>query len=151
MKLLFIVLLLGTLLLPLQAFAGLGSDETSISGDQSQMKGSLRVRQAGPYAVHEIHAASGTVVREYVSSAGLVFAVTWQGPFVPNMEQLLGSYFQQYSAGVQATKAAYVGRRPLNLQLPGLVVQMNGYMRSFHFRAYIPQQIPAGAKAEELW
>ncbi|MGA2001895.1 MAG: DUF2844 domain-containing protein, partial [Terriglobales bacterium] len=103
------------------------------------------------YTVHEIQAASGTVVREYVSSAGIVFAVAWQGQFAPNMQQLLGAYFEQYSAGVQAAKASYVGRRPLNLHLSGLVVQLNGHIRAFHGRAYLPEQIPAGAKEEELW
>jgi hypothetical protein len=94
---------------------------------------------------------SGTVVREYVSPSGNVFAVAWQGQFFPDMHQLLGTYFNQYSAAVKANKEARVGRHPLNLQLPGLTVQLNGHMRAYHFRAYVPQQIPAGVKQEELW
>ena len=118
------------------------------------MKASEKLTQASAYTVHQFTGASGTVVREYVSSAGSsagnVFAVAWQGPFFPDMQQLLGSYFDQYSAAVKANKDAHIGRHPLNLQLPGLVVQMNGYMRAYHFRAYIPEQVPAGVKEEEL-
>jgi hypothetical protein len=135
----------------LQAFASLGGDAASIDTDRAQMKASSQSKQANLYTVHRLITPSGTVVREYLSSAGNVFAVAWQGQFVPDMQQLLGSYFEQYSAAVKADKESYVGRRPLNLQLPGLVVQMNGYVRNYHFRAYLPQQVPAGVKQEELW
>jgi hypothetical protein len=139
------------LLFPLAAYAALGGDVASVEADRAQMKGSTQQRQTSAYTVHEIRGSSGTAVREYASSDGHVFAVAWQGQFAPNLQQILGTYFDQYSAGVIANKTAYVGRRPLNLQLPGLVVQMNGFTRAYHFRAYIPQQVPAGVKQEELW
>jgi hypothetical protein len=132
------------------AFAVLGGDAASVDADRAQMKGSGELKQASTYTLHQLTGPSGTVVREYVSPAGKVFAVAWQGPFFPDMQQLLGSYFDQYSAAVTANKEAHLGRHPLNLQLPGLVVQTNGYMRAFHFRAYIPQQVPTGVKEEEL-
>ena len=140
------------LVLPsLPALGALGGDAASIEADGTQMKGAIVMRQTAAYTVHEITAATGTVVREYVNSGGTVFAVAWQGPFAPNLNQLLGSYFEQYSAGVQQEKAGKVGRKPLNLQLTGLVVQRSGYMRAQYGRAYIPQQVPAGAKLEDLW
>ncbi|MFZ3266542.1 MAG: DUF2844 domain-containing protein [Terriglobales bacterium] len=139
------------LICPLAAYAALGGDVASIEADRAQMKGSVQQRQTSAYTVHEIKGSSGTVVREYASPSGQVFAVAWQGQFAPGLQQLLGTYFDQYSAAVKTNKATYVGRRPLNLQLPGLVVQVNGYMRAYHFRAYLPQQIPAGVKPEELW
>ncbi|MGB9195289.1 MAG: DUF2844 domain-containing protein, partial [Terriglobales bacterium] len=74
----------------------------------------------------------------------------WQGQFVPDMQQLLGTYFDKYSAAVKANKEAHIGRHPLDLQLPGLAVQMNGYARNFHFRAYIPQRVPAAAKLGDI-
>jgi hypothetical protein len=151
MKSLWAGLALFVSLSPIAAYAGLGGNVASVEADRAQMKGTIVSRQASSYTVHEIKASSGTTVREFASPAGTVFAVAWQGPFVPSMQQLLGTYFNQYSAAVKANKATYVGRRPLNLQLPGLTVQMNGYMRAFHFRAYIPEQLPAGAKQEELW
>jgi Protein of unknown function (DUF2844) len=151
MKALIRTLAVLLLLFPMAAHAALGGDVASIEADRAQIKGGVDQRQTSAYTVHEIQGATGTVVREYVSSAGNVFGVAWQGQFVPDMHQLLGAYYDQYVAAVEADKASYVGRRPLNLQLPGLVVQMNGIMRAYHGRAYIPVQVPAGVKAEELW
>lgn len=139
------------ILLPLHAKAALGGDSSSIEADRAHMKGSLEVRQSSRYSVHEIKAANRTTVREYISPAGVVFAVGWQGQFIPDMQQLLGAYFEQYSQGVKELKASYVGRRPLDLQLPGLVVQMSGHMRAYSGRAYIPEQVPRGVKVEDLW
>jgi len=137
-------------LFPLQAYAALGGDAASVATDSAQMKASREVKQAAGYAVHQLTSESGTAVREYVSPSGNVFAVAWQGQFTPDMQQLLGSYFEQYSAAVKANKESHIGRRPLNLKLPGLVVQMNGYMRHYHFRAYLPQAVPAGVRQEEM-
>jgi hypothetical protein len=135
----------------LPAKAALGGDVSSVEADQAQMKGAVELKQTGALNVHEIKSSTGTIVREYVSSAGTVVAVAWNGPFMPNLQQLFGSYFDQYSAGVKANKASYVGRRPLNLQLTGLVVQMAGHVRDYHGRAYLPDQVPAGTKVEDLW
>ena len=138
-------------LFSLMAFAALGGNVASIEGDRAQLNGSVTQRQTPAYTVHEIKGASGTVLREYVSSAGNVFAVAWHGQFAPDMRQLLGSYFDQYTAAVEADKSGHVGRRPLNLRLPGLVIQTNGYMRAYHMRTFIPEQVPGGVKEEELW
>jgi hypothetical protein len=136
---------------PLTLMASLGSNIASVENDRAQMKGTVQVRQASGYAVHEISSTEGTRVREFVSPSGTVFGVAWQGPFSPDMRQLLGDHFSEYEAGVKAAKSSYVGRRPLDLRLPGLVVQKNGHMRAYNGRAYIPGQVPAGVKVEELW
>ena len=138
------------LLSPFHAQAALGGRVPSVESDRAQMKGTLQTRQTSLYSVHEIKGASGVMVREYVSPAGVVFGVGWRGLYVPDLQQLLGVYFEQYAEGVKAQKTGYVGRRPLNLQLPGLVVQMNGHMRAINGRAYVPEQVPMGMKLEEL-
>lgn len=135
----------------LPARAALGGDVTSIDADQVRMKGSVELKQSAAFNVHQIKVPTGTLVREYVSPAGRVFAIAWNGPFLPDLQQLLGNYFDQYSAGVKANKASYIGRRPLNLQLPGLVVQMTGHVRDYHGRAYLPNEVPDGVKVEDLW
>jgi len=132
------------------AFAGLGEDVSSVQADQAHMQGSLRTTQGQAYTVHEIQAPTGTVVREYVSAEGKVFAVAWQGPWPPDMRQILATYFEQYRAAAQAEVNAHAGRRPLLIQQPGLVVQSGGHMRSFAGRAYIPQMLPQGVSAEAI-
>jgi Protein of unknown function (DUF2844) len=140
---------IGWLALSCPARAALGGDVSSVEADQAHMKASVDLRQAGGYEVRALRAPGGTVVSEYVSPAGRVFAVAWHGPFFPEMQQILGSYFQQYSAALQARNKVY-GHHPLNLQQPGLVVQSGGRMRAYVGRAYIPEMLPAGLKAEEI-
>ena len=102
--------------------------------------------------MQEIQAPTGIIVREYVSPAsGKVFAVAWQGPWPPNMQQILASYFDQFQQAAQAQAGtARAVRRPLMVNLPGLVVQSSGHMRSFAGRAYIPAMLPQGVTAEAI-
>jgi hypothetical protein len=140
---------IGCVALSCPALAALGGDVTSVEADQAHMKASLDVQQAEGYEVRALRAPGGTVVSEYVSPAGRVFAVAWHGPFFPEMQQILGSYFQQYSAALQARKKVY-GHHPLDLEQPGLVVQSSGHMRAYVGRAYIPGMLPAGLKVEQI-
>jgi uncharacterized protein DUF2844 len=129
------------------AFAVLGGDAASIEADQVQMKGTLQTTQMGSVTVHEIQAASGTAIKEYVSPAGTVFAVTWAGPSLPDLRQLLGSYFTPY---VEAVKSQRTGRGPINVKQPDLVVQSGGQMRALFGRAYIPSMVPQGVTADQI-
>ena len=138
------------LALPLPALAALGGDVTSVRQDQAHLKGSLKTTEATTYTLHEIKGAAGTVVREYVSPAGEVFGVSWQGPFIPNMQQILGSYFHAFSEAAKAQRAARRGRGPLNIQQPGLVVESSGHMRAYSGRAYDPGKLPQGVTAKDI-
>jgi len=132
----------------LPARAVLGDTAASVLTDQARMKGSLRSVDEKTYIMHEITADAGAVVREYVSPAGVVFAVAWEGRFPPDFEQLLGPYYQQ--AKQAAAQQERHGRAPLFVDTPGLVVQQSGHPRSFHGQAYIPQLIPQGVKASDI-
>ena len=147
-------ILVGVLVMVLSAgfpaWAALGGNAASVQADQLHMQGSLRTTAAASYTVQEIQAANGSAVREYVSANGTVFAVAWQGAWPPDMRQLLGSYFDQYAQAAKAQKAARMGRRPLMIELPGLVVQAGGHPRSFMGRAYVPGMLPSGIRAEEI-
>jgi hypothetical protein len=136
------------LLLPIPASASLGGDVTSVQTDQAKMQGSLRTSSNNSYTIHEIQASTGVAVKEYVSPAGKVFAVAWQGPFHPDLRQLLGTYFDQFSQAEQAQRAQRHG--PVLIQQPGLVVQISGHMRSFWGKAYVPQMLPPGVHVEDI-
>jgi len=144
-----LMVLIGLVGVSCPALAALGGDVSSVEADRAHMKAEITVTQAEAYAVHEMKAPGGTVVKEYVSSAGKVFAVSWHGPFYPDLQQILGTYFQQYQAGLQAQPKHY-GHHPLNLQQAGLVVQSGGHMRAYWGRAYVPEMLPQGVKADEI-
>ncbi len=132
------------------AWAVLGGAAASVQSDQIAMHGTLQTTPASSYTLQQIKTASGTLVREYVSPAGTVFAVAWQGPWPPDLRQLLGSYFQQYQQAVQAQTNAHPGRHPRIIQLPGLVVEMGGHMRAFIGRAYVPGMLPENVQSKEI-
>lgn len=138
------------LLISLPAFAGLGEDVSSVQADQAHMQGALRTTPTQSYTVHEIQAATGIVVREYVSSSGKVFGVAWQGPWPPDMRQILATYFDAYRQAAQAQVNAHAGRRPLVIEQPGLVVRSGGHMRWFAGQAYLPEMLPRGVAAEAI-
>jgi len=145
-----VILYVAMLTISLPAFAGLGEDVSSVQADQAHMQGSLRTTQTQAYTLHEIQAPSGIVVREFVSPTGKVFGVAWQGPWPPDMRQILAGYFGQYQQAAQAQVNSHAGRKPLVIDQPGLVVQSGGHMRSFTGRAYIPEMLPQGVSAEAI-
>jgi hypothetical protein len=129
------------------AVASLGDNVSTVQSDQAHMKASLRTAQGTGYVIHELRSQSGVRVREYVSSSGQVFAVSWQGPFMPDLRQVLGSYFEQFS---QAAKTKQSRGGPLIIHEPGLVLESGGHMRSFFGRAYLPQIVPENVRAESI-
>lgn len=128
------------------AAAALGEDASSVLADQAQMQARLEITSAAKFSVQRLLLPSATTVTQYVSPAGMVFAVTWQGPAMPDLQQVLGRYFETYSEAVKKQRAS--GAR--SMQQPGLVVQTGGHMRAFFGRVYVPPMLPQGVAAEEI-
>ena len=147
---------LGLLLLAAQpvvpAKAGLGESVASVQTDRASMKGQLRTRSEAGYTVQQITTGAGTVVKEFVSPSGTVFAVSWWGPAVPDLQQLLGSYYVQFKTAAQAQRAQ--GRRSghghLEVRSPTLIVHAGGHMRQYFGMAYAPALLPANLSVSDL-
>ena len=141
-------LLLCALLASNPALAALGGGVDSVSADIHVLRGQLRSTPYVAYDQHQI-VTGALVVNEYVTRAGQVFAVTWQGPVPPDLRQLLGTYFGR----VQSTAAA--DHRPgmhhfFSLVQSDLVVINSGRLRAFHGIAYLPALIPQGVSISQL-
>ncbi|PYE22810.1 uncharacterized protein DUF2844 [Paraburkholderia silvatlantica] len=102
------------------------------------------------YTVQQTTLANGTVVREYLTQGGTVFGVAWDGPQMPNLATLLGSYFPQYTAGVKASHAAGRVRGPGVVENSNVVVHSGGHMGAFSGQAWLPQALPAGVSASDI-
>src|SRR5579884_3286353 len=83
------------LAIPLRAPAALGGDVSSVEADTAQFHGTVRVMKMTTHTVHEIRTTTGVTVREYVSPSGRVFGVAWQGRANPDLQQVLGPYYEQ--------------------------------------------------------
>ena len=124
----------------LPAWAALGSDVSSVNSDAQVLRGQhIMVAKVG-YNLHQITTPDGSVVNEFVSPAGIVFGVSWQAHFLPNLPQLLGTYLTNLQQG-QVTQR--VPRRAITIQGDNFVFSSVGHLRSFHGRAYVPGLIPA--------
>ena len=128
-------------------WAALGKPVASVAGDQQRLGGEVRVLSAAGFALHEISAADGTVVREYVSPAGEVFAVSWRGATRPNLVELLGDY---YPAFRNASRSPARRREPVVVRTDRLVVEMGGHMRDFHGRAYLSDRLPGSVSSDAI-
>jgi hypothetical protein len=124
--------------------AALGSDAASVLTD-----GVVHSVLGQQYDMEEITGASGVRVREFLNRNGIVFAVTWSGPVVPDLRTLLGSSFESYAKEVAALKQPGL-HRSLRIATPELVVESGGHMRAYSGRAYLPLLIPAGVSTADF-
>lgn len=132
---------------PHAARAALGEPESTATDDAQQLRGDIKATLHATYRLHEIQLPSGTVLREYATPGGNVFAVAWSGPTIPNLKQALGGYFDAY---MSAAKAQRTGRRHLQIQQSDFVMESGGHMRAFEGRAYLPQALPVGTVLDEI-
>ena len=127
------------------ASATLGENVGSIQADQARIQAQARIVPAQSFTIHELRVATGTVVREFVSPSGTVFGVAWQGPFAPDLRQLLGAHFDEYSQAAHSRES----RRGsgLHIETGDMVFDSGGHMRFIVGRAYLRSKIPDGVKS----
>ncbi|MGN6653655.1 DUF2844 domain-containing protein [Trinickia sp.] len=102
------------------------------------------------YVVRATQLASGTTVREYIGADGTVFGIAWNGPRIPDLPTLLGTYFPQYANEVHALRATRHGRGPVAVEHSDLVVHSGGHMGSFFGQAWLPSALPAGITGADI-
>ncbi|RDU98555.1 DUF2844 domain-containing protein [Trinickia dinghuensis] len=125
------------------AQAALGQHVDSVATDATHLSAIAHASIVqGAYTVHTITLPSGTVVREYVASDGIVFGVAWEGPTLPDLKTTLGTAFDRF---VSASPTR--GGGPLAVSANDLVVYSSGHLRAFSGHAYLPQALPAGVDA----
>ena len=123
------------------AFAALGGAPSAPM--PKILSGSPAAAVAGAASSTELKTVldSGTEVREWVSPAGIVFAVAWTGPYLPDLREHLGSHFE---ALTDAQKQRSGSRSRVSVQQADLVIFSGGRMGAFEGRAWIPSLLPAG-------
>lgn len=148
---LFLSLLQGAL-----AWAALGSSPSDFGSASTPTKMAARSLAASTatataaaseastavYTVTQSTLDSGTIVREYADASGVVFAVSWKGPTLPDLRTLLGDKFSVMTSN--AEKRPKAGHSQLAVSQPDVVIVSNGHMRAFAGQAWLPSALPAG-------
>lgn len=159
----------------LPAHAALGGDAATVTQDRRALGGTAGVTAtasvkqavttststsasaasttavASGYRVETMTTDAGTTVNEYLTSTGVVFAIAWSGPQIPDLRQLLGSHFAAYASGNATQADATPGSRgPTRVSTDDLVVRSGGHMRGFEGAAYLKSQLPAGFNVDDI-
>ncbi len=119
------------------AYAELGGTLASINREQATFSSSLISSQQSNYTTYTQTIGQNLVVKEYVASNGTVFAISWKGPTIPNLEIFLGTYYQNYLVAVQQNP------RSVYVQSNSLVIESSGMMGGYSGRAYLPLELPS--------
>lgn len=142
------ILLLGVCVWCIQpARAALGGDAASVLADADEWHGDVHPAPQPGLDILEI-SAGGLMVREFLDR-GVVFAVAWTGPVMPDLRRLLGANYAAYVAALVAQEQAGL-KRSLRVATPELVVESGGHLRAYNGRAYLPALIPAGLSTSLL-
>jgi len=129
------------------ARAALGDKAASIELDRQQIRATAHVSTRSAYAVHELRGPDGSLVREYVSPAGVVFGVSWSGRTLPDLRQLLGLNFDTYTGSAHRQRG---GHGHLIVEEGNLHVESTGHMRAFSGHAYLSNAIPSGVTLHDI-
>ncbi len=135
------------------AYASLGGSPSDFGATPLLRQGARSLAatdsaSAANYTVTQSTLDEGTVVREYSDAAGVVFAVSWNGPFLPDLRTLLGAHFDTLRS--EAAKRPKAGHSQLAVDRSDVVIVSTGHMRSFSGKAWIPASLPAGFSTDSI-
>lgn len=133
------------------AHAALGQPASSALADGTPALQARTLRASGSTQVTDttVTDPSGVTVHEFSGADGVVFAITWAGATIPDLQQLLGSYFAGYRDWLQAHPAPSY-RSAVRVRTPQVVAHAAGHMRAYSGSAYAPALVPAGVDLASL-
>jgi hypothetical protein len=140
------------------AQAALGGLAAAVAADAQTLHGTAQAPlPADGYTRYAISLGAGAEVAEFADTGGLIFAVSWNSPVLPDMATLLGAYHarllraqgERRPAAGDAMQAP-AGRRHFSAHAGDLVIESHGHLRGYYGLAYLPRSLPAGVQASAL-
>lgn len=144
-----IAALLATLCGSQAAQAALGGTAASVQQDSTALRGTtVSMTSMQGYDRHEIKTADGANVREFASSDGAVFAVSFDGPAIPDLKTMLGTHYDDYLAAAKAHRGNHHVMSFVTSD--GLSVSITKLPRGFRGEAHLPALLPRGVAVQDL-
>ena len=78
-----------------EARATLGDGVATVAANELNLRATRSVQSLASGERHDLVLPSGIVVHQYVSPGGVVYALSWRGPRMPDLRELMGAYFAQ--------------------------------------------------------
>jgi hypothetical protein len=141
----------GTLLLGLAtpaAHAGLGHPVSTLQADQVRLGArAATVTHAAAFDRHAFETQNGVRVRAFAGRDGQVFAVTFEGPAMPDLNVLLGNRFAEYAAAARPSPSTHKVYTYASGTLEMNIVKLP---RGFTGSAWVPGAVPSGVNVATL-
>lgn len=131
----------------LASHAGLGGPPADFGGNALSQRRIQQAQATGSVTYRETVLNTGTVIHEYLGDDGEVYAVTWKGPLLPDLRELLGGH---YGALAQAGAPGRHGSGQLQIRRDDLVLETRGQMGAFEGRGWLPPRVPRFLKTDHL-
>ncbi len=133
------------------AHAELGGKAATVDADGVRLHARLRrsATAAAGVTQHDLTLGDGTVTRQFTNSAGVVFAVSWNGPMRPDLRQLFGGYYSRLQSAAARTARLHA-RAAFTANDSDFVVRSGGHPGAFWGYAVLPDRMPAGFDASRL-
>lgn len=128
------------------ALAGLADPPIDAAGASVQ-KTQATTSSGVPYTDISRTMRGKTQVHEFVDATGTVFAVSWSGPFKPDLSKLLGRHFEVFQKGEGRRTGDRTHQR---VETDDMVVVSAGHMGALIGRAWLPARLPAGFDPEAM-
>lgn len=142
------------LLIPTFAWAALG-EAPNRPANSAQVRAfhaaPMILTSAGsPYYKQTTMTVDGGTLIEYVNAHGMVFAVRWDAPTMPDMSALLGSYKSHLDHAQTEGRTKARSPRTLNVQQGDWIIVSSGHLRAFSGYSLLQSIMPAQFDLKEL-
>jgi len=149
-KLLAALVLLSVMVVAQVAGARLGEGlSLSTSNPSFQRTNVAATASTDSYSICEVNDGA-VVITEYVNSAGVVFAVKWQGQYQPDLHEFFGQYYAEYQQGRDANIPTHRGASSHAVTTDNIRVAIAGHMGSMTGFASVPASLPRGVNVEQF-
>ena len=139
---------------PAMAALGAAPNMGAQQGASAPAAGTRQLQAALPATTYTVWTSvlpTGTVVQEYVNASGQVFALSWQGRLLPDLDSFLGTYAGEYQQAVDQKQSSGQRNAFVSTNKTNIVISSHGRMGNFKGHAYLPALVPPGLNIQVLF
>lgn len=144
------ILYLLLILIPKYSFAALGDAPLIVENDVKNFASEPATETLNDnYKVYEFKTTQ-YILKQYTTTDGTVFAVSWRGDKIPNLKNVLGKYYDEFKNAELNGQINREPRRSLNIKTEKLIFNMSGHIHNKKGSAYDPKLVPSTFKMENI-